>query len=144
MKIIMVKTKLGLTPNAYAALIFGIALLGGIIPALLLAGAALLLEENEWLKRMSVKAIAFLVMVKVVSVILMFLPDVLQWIADIILIFAKRPDLEVIDKITSIFNWINKAFHILVSILWIVYAYQAYNGKYAKVLFVENMVNKNM
>lgn len=140
----MNKTRLGISPTAYAALVFGAGLLGGIIPALLLAGAALILEDNEWLKRMSAKAIAFIIVVNIISVILMLLPDLLNWIIDIIDVFSKNPDVDVIHKIIAVFKWIDSAFAIAVKVLMIVYAYQAYNGKYAKVLFVENMVNKNM
>ena len=139
----MNKTRFGLTANALAALIFTAGLMG-LTPVVLLVGAVLLVEENEWLKRMSVKALAFLLIMNVVSVLLMLLPDLLEWIVDIIRICDDMADVETIIQINKVFAWINSALGILTKVLLVVYAYQAYLGKYAKVLFVENMVNKNM
>lgn len=139
----MNKTRFGLSANALAALIFTAGLMG-ITPVVLLVGAVLLVEDNEWLKRMSVKALAFILVANVVSVVLMLLPDLLQWIVDIIRIFDATTDVDTILKINRVFAWVDSALDIVVKVLLIVYAYQAYLGKYAKVLFVENMVNKNM
>lgn len=139
----MNKTKLGITPNAYAALVFAVGLLG-ILPALILAGAALILEENEWLKRMSAKAIAFIVVIKIFSVLLLLLPDFLGIIQDFMILAESNSSVEVLAKINYFFTILDDALTIFSSIMLLIYAYQAYCGKYAKVLFVEGMVNKNM
>ena len=137
----MNKTKFGLSANAYAALVFAVGLLG-ITPVVLLAGAALIVEENEWLKRMSVKALAFVAIMKIFSVILLLLPDALGMIVDILLI--ADVDVSIITSINSVFGVLNDGLLIFTNVMLILYAYQAYCGKYAKVLFVEGMVNKNM
>jgi len=141
----MNKTKLGITANAYAALIFAAGLLG-IIPVVLLAGAALIMEENEWLKRMSVKAIAFIVVLNVFSVLLLLLPDFFDIIRDILYIVDVDHDIiEVFDAIISIFyDVFNGGWVMFGNIMLIVYAFLAYRGKYAKVFFIEGLVNRNM
>jgi len=93
---------------------------------------------------MVAKAIAFIIAANVISTVWMLFPDVLQWIVDIISVFSKKIDLTVITKICDVFAWINTAFGIAVKALLIFYAFQAYNGKYVKVLFVENLINRNM
>ncbi len=137
------KTKFGVKINAYAALIFLAGLFGNIIPVLLLGGVALIMEENEWLKRMSLKAIAFVIILELVSFFILLLPDFLDVISDIMIVAEEAPS-ESFNKISYFFSFINKSWVIFGNIFLAYYAYQAYLGKYAKVLFVENFVNKNM
>ena len=53
----MQKTRLGISAGLLGAALYFVGLLG-IIPVVLLAGYVLLFEENEWLKRTAVKAVA--------------------------------------------------------------------------------------
>lgn len=140
----MNKTKLGISANAYAALVFAAGLLG-IIPTLILTGAVLVLEDNEWLKRMCVKAVAFIVVTKIISVILMLMPDFLNMIEYLLLVAeVDRTITDVFTKFDLIFAMFKNALTIFTNVMLIVYAYMAYCGKYAKVLFVEGFVNRNM
>ncbi len=52
----MKKTKLGISVNLLAALVFFLTFFGGITPTLLLTGYILLKEEDAWLKKTAVKA----------------------------------------------------------------------------------------
>lgn len=52
----MQKTKLGITVGALGAITFFAGFFGGYLAAIVLAGYALLFEENAWLKRSVVKA----------------------------------------------------------------------------------------
>ncbi|MBQ7097886.1 MAG: hypothetical protein IJN96_07380 [Clostridia bacterium] len=140
----MNKTKLGISANAYAALVFASGLFG-IIPAIILTGAVLILEDNEWLKRMAVKAVAFIVVINIFHVVLMLLPNFLDMLKNLLL--AAGADSIVIDvfsKVELVFSVFQKGLTIFADVMLILYAYMAYCGKYAKVLFVEGFVNKNM
>ena len=53
----MQKTRLGISAGLLGAALYFVGLLG-IIPVVLLAGYVLLFEDNEWLKRTAVKAVA--------------------------------------------------------------------------------------
>ena len=53
----MQKTRIGISVGLLGAAMYFVGLLG-IIPVVLLAGYVLLFEDNEWLKRTAVKAVA--------------------------------------------------------------------------------------
>ena len=57
----MQKTKLGITVGALGAITFFAGFFGGYLAAIVLAGYALLFEENAWLKRSVVKAVVLMV-----------------------------------------------------------------------------------
>ena len=140
----MKKTKLGISANAYAALVFATGLFG-IIPALILTGAVLILEDNDWLKRMSVKAVVFIAVLNIFDILLMLLPNFFDMIENLCRIAdARGAVLEVFTKIDIFFSIFRTALAIFTDVMLIVYAYMAYRGKYAKVLFVEGLVNRNM
>lgn len=52
------KTKLGISAGLLGAAVFFLALVGGWIPTILVAGYILLFEANDWLKNCAVKAVA--------------------------------------------------------------------------------------
>lgn len=61
----MQKTKLGITISGLAAAIYLTCLFGGYIPAIILTGYVLMVEENEWLRRNAVKAIVLMMIFSV-------------------------------------------------------------------------------
>ena len=65
----MNKTRFGLSANAYAGLTFLSMLVSPII-TLVMVGAVLLTEDNDWLKRMALKALVFAILVEVAVAIL--------------------------------------------------------------------------
>lgn len=140
----MNKTKLGISANAYAALVFAAGLLG-IIPTLILTGAVLVLEDNQWLKRMCVKAVAFIAIMNIFGVVLMLLPDFLNLIEKLLIVAeVDKVVIDVFTKFDLIFSIFGNALTIFTNVMLIIYAYMAYCGKYAKVLFIEGLVNRNM
>ena len=56
----MQKTRLGISVGMLGATIYLSGLFGGYVAILLLAGYSLLFEENIWLKKSAVKAVALL------------------------------------------------------------------------------------
>ena len=135
----MNKTKLGISANAFAAMIF-LAGLFGILPVIVMAGAVLLLDESDWLKRMAVKALAFLLMLEVLSAFVGILGGCFNIFENL---FGMLPFFTF-----SLFNGFISILNSIVSILTkvglLIYALLAYKGKYAKVPLLENMINKNM
>lgn len=136
----MNKTKLGLTANAYAALVF-LAGLFGLTPLFLIAGAALIMEENEWLKRMAVKAVIFVVSMAVINVIIGWIPDAITIVNNIVTLFDEPFST---GKFNTFINLLTNIVNILESIGLVLFAYQAYQGKYASVPLANKIVDKNM
>ena len=71
----MVKTKLGLSIGLLSAVVYFTALFGGYIPLFLLAGYILIVEQNDWLKRVCCKAVLLLIGFSLLSVCI----DVKPW-----------------------------------------------------------------
>ncbi|MBQ3225474.1 MAG: hypothetical protein IJB48_00290 [Clostridia bacterium] len=135
----MNKTKLGISANAFAAMIF-LAGLFGILPVIVMTGAVLLLDESDWLKRMAVKALAFILMLEVLSAFIGILGSCFNIFENL---FSMLPFFTF-----SFFNGFISVLNSIVSILTkiglLIYALLSYKGKYAKVPLVENLINKNM
>ena len=56
----MQKTKIGMTVGLLGAAIYFIGLFSGYLTVVLLIGYVLLFEENEWLRKSAVKAVALI------------------------------------------------------------------------------------
>ena len=59
----MQKTKLGISVGLLGAAIYFTGLFSGYLVAVLLAGYVLMFEENEWLRKNAVKAVALMMVV---------------------------------------------------------------------------------
>ena len=68
----MQKTKLGIPFGLLAAGIYFGALFGGYLVVILLTAYVLLVEDDEWLRRSSVKAVILMIMFSLIDIILGF------------------------------------------------------------------------
>lgn len=78
----MQKTKLGITISGLAAAIYLTCLFGGYIPAIILTGYVLMVEENEWLRRNAVKAIVLMMIFSVFIYGINLIPNVINCFED--------------------------------------------------------------
>ena len=136
----MNKTKLGLSANLYAAIVF-LAGLFGITPLFLADGAVLMIEENEWLKRMAVKAVIFVISMSVINIVIYWIPNAIGIINDIVTLFDEPFST---GKFNTFIDLLTDIVDILESIGLVFFAYQAYHGKYASVPMANKIVEKNM
>lgn len=84
----MKSTKLGIPVGLLGAAIYFISLFGGYAAAVLLVGYVLLFEENEWLKKSSVKAVALMVCFSLISALVNLLPDAMDFLSQFAGIFG--------------------------------------------------------
>jgi hypothetical protein len=63
------KTKLGISAGLFGAALYFVGLMS-IIPLVVMAGYVLLCEENEWLKKAAVKAVAIVLFFTVISTLI--------------------------------------------------------------------------
>ena len=88
----MQKTKLGLSVGLLGGIIyFASAFGGGYRVALLLCGYVLLVEDNPWLRKTSVKAVLLLILFSLISFVLSLIPDIWQTITNLLMAFNKYP-----------------------------------------------------
>lgn len=137
----MEKTKLGISVGIAAAAIYFIAYFGGYIPAILMAGYVLIAEENQWLKRSAVKAVATLACFSALFAVIGLLPDALSWIGSLVDLFNGSFSYSVVSKILSV---ITEALDIAKTVIFLMLGVKALTQATIKVPFVDNFLNKYM
>lgn len=101
----MLKTKLGISIALVGAAMY---FLGAIsfIPAALLAGYVLIVEENEWLKRQAAKMIGVVVVFGVLSIAVGWIDDVVYMLGIIVRWFSRDTYLSVPANLTTLCQYI--------------------------------------
>lgn len=137
----MEKTKLGISVGIAAAAIYFAAYFGGYVPAILMAGYVLIAEENQWLKRSAVKAVATLACFSALFAVIGLLPDALSWIGSLVDLFNGSFSYSVVSKILSV---ITEALDIAKTVIFLMLGVKALTQATIKVPFVDNFLNKYM
>lgn len=135
----MNKTKIGITEFSYAALTF-LAGLGGLIPVLLLAGAAFVMNESDWLKKTVFRAVAFMLFMMVVHIALMVVNGGLESLNTLYqTLFGRGTNLMIP---ANFYRMLGNLINLLQYIGLFVFAAQAWRGKAIHLPFIDGMVNK--
>lgn len=137
----MVKTKLGITIGLMGAALYAAALFGGYVPAILLAGYVLLMEENEWLKRTAVKAVALLAGFSFLVYVINVIPDVVGWVLSFINLFGTSLYLS---ELNAIFSVLTSAVSIAKDLVFLFLIVKSLKLATVKVPVVDPLVDKNM
>lgn len=137
----MQKTKLGVSVAVMGAAMYFFGYFSGYTAIALLAGYVLLMEENEWLKKTAVKAIATMVVFSLLSVLIGLIPNVFSLIQDICVLFGGEVNFSVIFRIQSL---LNSALRLVEAIVFLLLGLKALRQGTIKVPVVDNLVNKSM
>lgn len=135
----MQKTKLGIAVGLLGAAIYFAGFFGGYIPVILLGGYVLLFEENEWLKKTSVKAVALMMAFGVLLTLINLIPDALSWVGSLVSVFKGAFNYSVLSSSISV---ITKAIDIIRTILFLMLGVKALNQGTVKVPVVDGLINK--
>ena len=136
----MQKTRFGLSANSFAALAF----LAGIVSPLItlvMAGAVLLTEENDWLKRMVWKALAFVILMSMAAYSIEMINTALDSINGLLSYVDASFDAS---KVKIFVNLCASIVRVLEVIFLILFAKKAYAGQYVKLPVGDNIVEKNV
>ena len=137
----MTKTKIGITVGLFAAAIYFAAIFGGYVPVLLLGGYALIAEKDAWLKRVSIKAVAILMMFSFVVTVIGLIPDALAWIASFAYLFEG---IFSYDKVSQVIDLITNLIDIFRTCLFLVLGVNALKMRDVSIGFIDNMINRNL
>lgn len=137
----MPKTKLGVTVGLMAAAIYFLAISGGYIPMLLIGGYVVLVENDAWLKRVVIKALALMLSFSVLMVVIGLIPDALSWVSSLASVFNG---LFTYGKVSSIINVINGLIDIARTVLFLVLGWNALKMKDVSIGFIDNLINRNL
>lgn len=137
----MQKTKLGVSVGLLGAALFFAALFGGYVAVFLIVGYTLLFEENAWLKKAGVKAIAVMMTFAVLIALVGLIPDCIGLIADFFGIFKMYFSTEVL---YSIIRVIQDVLELIRNVLMLVLGLKALNQGTVTVPIVDNLIKKYM
>lgn len=137
----MQKTKLGISVGLLGAAVYFSGLFNGLLLIAILAGYVLLVEENEWLRRTSVKAVVLYIMFALLSTLVGFIPDIIGLINSLCGIFGGS---FAIPALSSIVEFIQYGIQIVRDILFIILGIKALNQGTVVIPVVDNFINKYM
>ena len=135
------KAKLGVSVGLLGAGIYLAAIFGGLTPVILMAGYVLLFEENEWLKKSAVKAIAIVLTFAFFVTVINLIPDLLRWIATLVSVFKGTFNYNVVSSIISV---ITQAIEIIRTCLFLLLGAKALTQGTVAVPVVDKLINKYM
>ena len=135
----MQKTKLGITVGALGAITFFAGFFGGYLAAIVLAGYALLFEENAWLKRSVVKAVVLIVFFSVTVAIINVIPDLLEFVGNIASVFNGNFS---IIKVNQIVNVLVSGLNLVEKVLFLGLGVKALSQGTIVIPFIDKKVSK--
>lgn len=137
----MQKTRFGITVSLLGAAIYFMGLFGGFLVTALLTAYVLLFEENEWLKKSAVKAVALMVVFSILSVLIYLIPNVISFIDNVVGIFGGS---FYINFVSSLANAAASALDIIEKVLFIGLGIKALNQGNIAVPVVDKLIDKYM
>lgn len=137
----MQKTRFGIAVGLLGATIYFMGLYGGYLITALLAGYVLLFEENEWLKKSVVKAVALMIIFSILSTLIYLIPNAINVIDDIVGIFGGS---FYINAISSLASAIGNALDVIEKILFIGLGLKALTQGNIAVPVVDKLIDKYM
>lgn len=137
----MQKSKLGISVGLLGAAIYFSGLFSGLLLIAILAGYVLLVEENVWLRRTAVKAVALFVMFSLMSTLVSLIPDVIDFISSFCGVFGGSLSIPVI---SSIIDFILKGIEIVKVVFFIVLGLKSLNQGTIVTPLVDKLINKYM
>lgn len=135
----MQKTKLGISIGMLSTVVYFTALFGGYTPLFLLAGYILLIEQNDWLKRVCFKAVILLMTFSALSVVINLIPQVLGCISSFISIFRGYFSY---GAVSSFIDVIQSILSIVKVVLFLMLGLKAYKMQDVKISKVDNIIEQ--
>ena len=137
----MQKTKLGVSVGMMGAALCLSCAFGGYLISLLLLGYILLFEENMWLKKNSVKAVATLFGFSVLTTVIGIIPGFIGIIDSVLGIFGGNL---YIGFISEIFSTLSRVVDFVETLVFLGLGLKALNQGTLKIPVIDSMVSKYM
>ena len=137
----MQRTKLGIPAGLLAAGIYFTGLFGGYLVAVLLTAYVLLVEDDEWLRRSSVKAVILMAVLSLTTTVLGFFPDVLEVISSLLSVFHVIFTYHTFSTIINVFI---QVIDILKYVLFIILGIKALGARSVAIPVVDRLIYKYM
>ncbi|MCR5330386.1 MAG: hypothetical protein K6E62_04260 [Lachnospiraceae bacterium] len=137
------KTKLGITAGALAAIAYLAGYFSGYIVLFLIVGYVFIIEENDWLKMSTLKALCITLCFDLVIAVLGFIPDILNTINSMFNIWKSSiTGNDVVPAIQQIISFLNRVLSLAEKVLMLLLAYYATKLKTINIGFIDKIVDK--
>ena len=137
----MQKTRLGISVGMLGAAIYLTGLFSGYLVAILIAGYALLFEENRWLKRSFVKSVSLMVFFSFITVLINLIPDAMNCISYVASMFGGNFHVGFISNLVSA---VTSVIDVIQKVLFLALGVKALNQGTIVVPVVDKLINKYM
>ena len=137
----MQKTKIGVSVGLLGAAIYFMGLFSGYLTVVLLIGYVLLFEENEWLRKSAVKAVALMVVFSLAAAVMNLIPNVIGVLDNLASIFGGSFH---IGFLSSLVYAVTEARDILEKLLFMGRGVRALTQGTIAVPAVDGLINKYM
>lgn len=137
----MQKSRLGISVGLLGAAVYFAGLINGLLLITILAGYILLAEDNEWLRRTSVKAVVLCVAFSLASVVVGLIPETINVINSFVSIFGGSFS---ISFVSSLVKFVNDAIMFIRNILFVILGLKALHQGTIVVPVIDKMINKYM
>lgn len=135
----MQKTKLGISVGGLGALLYFSGLFGGYLLTTLLAGYVLLIEENLWLKKAAIKAVALMIGFSALCSLVGLLPRAIDIFSLVVNLFGGHFSVVIIDKIQSL---LLAVISFAETILFIVLGLKSFSQGTIRIPLIDDFANK--
>lgn len=135
------KSRLGVSVGILGAAAYFMGLLSGYVVLALLVGYVLLFEENPWLRRTAVKAIALTLALDVLCALIGLIPDTVDLIDSLLNIFEDDFTLHVVTRITG---FLTTAVRYGGKILLLFLGFNALHQGVVRIPVVDKLLDKHM
>ena len=135
----MQKTRLGISVGLLGAATFFSGLFGGYVATLLLAGYTLLFEDNAWLKKSAVKAVAVMICFSVLGFIVGLIPNLINMVNYICNIFGGYFTLTFVD---NVFSTLTAVLSLIKDIVFVMLGLKALSQGTITLPIIDRMINK--
>ncbi|MCL2165032.1 MAG: hypothetical protein FWH55_11740 [Oscillospiraceae bacterium] len=136
----MQKSRLGISVGFFGAGLYFISLVN-IVPLIIMAGYVMIFEQNEWLRRTAVKAVAVYLFFSVISSMIGLITNSSSLLSDFIGFFTSEFSLSVVNRILSICR---TALSILQSLLVLMLGFKALQQGTVSFGTLEGTIDKHM
>ena len=134
------KTKLGVSVGLAAAGVYILAVLGNYTAILLAVGYIFLMEEDAWLKKSALKALATMLFFSFLLSLLGLVPDAFKWIGTALSVINVNDGTR---TITAFWSLITQTIDIFKTCIFLALAFKSLNQSTITVPVVDELLNKH-
>ena len=137
------KTKLGIAASAVAAVAYLAGFFSGYLVLTLIVGYVFIVEDNDWLKMSTLKALFVTICFDVVLALLGFIPDILNTINSMFNIWKSSiTGNDVIPAIQQIFSFLSRVVNLAEKVVMLLLAFYAAKLETVKIGFIDKLIEK--